>query len=562
MTRLKEAFLIWLMFAAMLATAGCGGESDGEPEGAASELHARLMTGEQYAAALSNVFGRDIAESVVAPLPPMPRVDGLVSSGAASVALTSDQLQQLYTAAATVAAKVTDATHRDYLIPCKPENADGASHACATKFLEHVGRLWFRRPMVEAKLEEYVAIADSAADELGDFYDGLALALEGMLVSPEALLIVDRAEPHPDNLGELRLDAYSLASRLSFFLWNAPPDDALLDAAENGDLYRPQERARIVDAMLASPRLEDGVRAFFEDMLHFDEFNSLSKSPTAYPAVTGATLVDAREQTLRTIYDHLIRDEHDYRDLFTTRETFVSMNLSPIYGVPASESSGWKPYTFPEDGPRVGLLTHASFLTAHAHPARSSPTLRGKALREIFLCQTVPDPPPNVDFSDVENPDPSLRTARQRLEAHNSNPACAGCHKIMDPIGLALEHFDGAGQYRETQGGAPIKIDGDLDGAIFTDVEGLAKALHDHPSLPTCLVERVYAYAVGGPLSGRIDWPITDYFAAKFAESGYRFPALLKTIAVSDAFSKVRKLEPPTEASEIARLRAAEGPSG
>lgn len=541
----------WAMAALFLASCG-GSETEGarnsdEPAGAASLLRVRLMTGEQYKAAVANIFGEDVAESVVSPLPPMPRIDGLAASGAAVVGISSDQLQQVQISAAAIASKVVDETHRDFLIPCKPKDPKAVDNACAAEFLGAASRLWFRRPLEEDALGKYVEAAAFGADALEDFYAGLGLALEGMLASPEALYIVDRAEPDPDNPGALRLTAYSLASRLSFFLWNAPPDADILDAAESGAIHDPDARERIVETMLASPRLEHGVRAFFDDMLQFDEFDSLAKDPEAYPALTGATLDDAREQTLRTIYDHLIEKDRDYRDLFTTRETFMSMDLAAVYGV--STMKGWRPYVFPEDSMRQGLITHVSFLAAHAHPSRSSATLRGKALRELFLCQIVPDPPPNVDFSNLEDPDPSIKTARGRLRIHNENPSCAGCHKLMDPVGLALENFDGGGQFRATEDGAEIDTSGEIDGAQYAGPAGLAVALRNHPSLPGCLVERLYAYGTGGALSGRIDWPITDYLEAEFAESGYRLKALMKTIALSEAFMRVRADEEITVAA-------------
>jgi hypothetical protein len=386
--------------------------------------------------------------------------------------------------------------------------------------------------------------AGNAANRLKDFYAGLAIALEGMLVSPDALFVIDTAEKDPDRPRQRRLDAYSLAARLSFFLWNAAPDDALLHAAQTGELYTRKGREQAVNAMLASPRLEDGMRAFFDDMFGFNDFDSLSKDPLKYPTVTGATLADAREQTLRTVIDHLITRDQDYRDLFTTRKTFMSMNLAAIYGVPTV--SGWAPYEFPADSPRAGLLTQVSFLSAHAHPARSSVTRRGKALRELFLCQIVPSPPPNVDFSKLDDPDPSLRTARARLKVHATNASCAGCHKIMDPIGYPLEHFDGAGQYRATEDGAELDTRGSLDGKQFNDVAGLSQALHDHPALPTCLVNRVYTYGIGGPLSVAADKPILEHFKKRFIAAGYKLPDLLRDVALSNAFTAVREVKHPT----------------
>ena len=544
---------LWLVACSHPGSTGSSSSTSAknEPANSASPLRVRLMTGKQYSLTLAYLFGRDISESVAPPLPPLARTDGLLANGAASIGITSDQLQQIQQTASAVASKVVDEDHRAFLIPCKPASQTAADTACATQFLNQTGRLWFRHPLDKPRLQEFVKAADMAAGRLNDFYEGLGVALEGMLISPDALFIVDQSEPDPDHKGRQRLDSYSLASRLSFFLWNAAPDDALLTAAEKGDLYTDKGRAKAVDAMLASPRLEDGVRAFFDDMMGFNDFDALSKDPVIYPVVTGATLADAREQTLRTIVDHLVTKKLDYRDLFTTRDTFMSMNLAALYGVPTV--SGWVPYRFPSDDPRAaGVLTQVSFLAAHAHPARSSVTRRGKALREVFLCQIVPSPPPNVDFSKLDDPDPSLRTARERLKVHATNASCAGCHRIMDPIGLALEHFDGAGAYRETEKGAPLDTSGSLDGKPFTDVRGLAKALHDHPGVPSCLVNRVYSYGTGGPLTLGKDKPILNYFTAGFAKSGYRLPDLLREIAMSRAFTEVRPVKAATPATTTA----------
>ena len=529
--------------AGLLAAVGlllaCCSSGTGEPKNSGSPLHVRLMSGKQYSNTIAYIFGDDVSAAVPAPLPPLSRTGGLLALNAANIGVTSDQLAEIQQAASAIAAKVVDESHRDFLIPCKPADEKAADAACAEKFLKRVAPLWFRHPIEPAELGALTAEASTSADQLKDFYAGLASTLEGMLVSPGALFIIDRGEPDPDNKGHRRLDAYSLAARLSFFLWNAAPDEKLLAQAQSGELQTQQGRERAVAAMLASSRLEDGMRAFFDDMLQFNDFDSLSKDAQVYPSETGSTLADAREQTLRTIIDHLLTRKEDYRDLFTTRQTFMSMNLAVVYGV-STKSDGWVPYEFPADGPRSGLLTQVSFLAAHAHPARSSATRRGKALRELFLCQIVPMPPPNVDFSKLNDPDPSLKTARARLGVHATNPSCAGCHKMMDPMGLAMEHFDGAGQFRATENGAPLDTGGTLDGKQFKDIGGLGQALHDHPALPSCLINRVYSYGIGGTTSPSADKPELEYLKTRFEKSGYKLPDLLRDIALSKAFSSVR----------------------
>jgi hypothetical protein len=442
---------------------------------------------------------------------------------------------------------VIDPKRRSFLIPCVPKDDKAADKACASQYLTRVGRLLFRRPLTPEKAAELVEHADESADKLKDFYAGLGVAVEEILVSPLTLFDAETTEPDPNRPGHQRLDAYSLASRLSFFLWNSGPDDMVMKAAETGEIQTPNGRAKLVDMMLASPRLEAGMRAFFDDMLGFDELSTLAKDPLVYPAFTGATVEDAHEQTLRTLIDQLIVKKKDYRDLFTTRDTFLSPALGALYQIPIT--GDWMPYTFPANSPREGVLTQISFLAGHSHPGRSSPTLRGKALREILLCQPVPRPPANVDFSAVENPDPSLHTARDRLNLHRKNPVCAGCHKIMDPMGLALENFDGAGQYRETEKGAKIDASGTLDGREFKDIEGLEAALHDHPAVTSCLVKRVFAYGTGSKITGE-DSDELNYYNARFAQEGYRLPDLLRTVAMSTAFSEVSEVQPAVKTAE------------
>lgn len=525
-----------------------------EPADAASPARVRLITSEQYFNTIAHVFGDSI--KVDTSFPPMARTDGLLATGAATAGVTPSQVEQFQRVASQVAGRVVDSAHRDFLIGCRPKNAQAADLKCASKFLARAGRLLYRRPLDAREQQSVTAAASSAADQLHDFYRGLGIALEGLLINPEMLFITDRTEPDPEQPGRLRLDAYSLASRLSFFLWNAAPDEMLLDAAQAGELHDAQGRERVIDRMLQSARLETGVRAYFDDMLGFDAFNNLAKDEAVYPAFTGLTVREAREQSLRTIVDQLITRNSDYRDLFTSRDTFISPSLAVLYDVPMT-AGDWMPYRFPDDSPRVGLLTQVGFLASHAHPGRSSATLRGKAVRELLLCQRVPPPPGNVDFSIVENPQANFRTGRERINAHSSsNPICAGCHRVTDPMGLAFEKFDGSGRFRETENGAPIDISGALDGKKFQDLDGLALAFHDHPSLPNCLVKRMYAYATGGPTSKQ-DQPVLKYFGERFSASGYKVPELLRTISLSEAFMSIRAVEPGNDSKANAVASAA-----
>jgi hypothetical protein len=521
-----------------VAAAAKAASAEADQEGSPRRL--RLLTADQLRNTISYIFGPDI--SLPKSFAPVARTDGLLAVGTSFAGLTASQMEIYQKTAAQAANQVFNERNRHFLVPCEPKDEKAADEACARSFLSSVGRLVYRRPLTQERLDEFVNEADASATKLKDFYAGLGTALEGVLLSPQVLMVSERTEPDPKRPGFERLDSYSLASRLSLFLWNAAPDDLLLKAAGSGELQTDKGLGKQVDRMLASPRLDAGARAFFDDMFQLDDFNNLAKDGKIYPAFTGTAVQDAREQTLRMTINHLLGENKDYRDLFTTRETVISPSLAAIYKVPAKQ--GWVLYEFPEDSPRAGLLTQIGFLASHGHPGRSSPTLRGKALREILLCQQVPRPPPNVDFSALENPDPAIKTQRERIAQHLKDPVCAGCHKLTDPIGLALENFDGGAQYRQTENGAPIDASGSLNGKTFKDANGLAAALHDDPGLTSCLVKRVYAYAVASP-SGTAGPGVLDRLNKEFAAEGYKLRPLLKSVVMSPSFSQIRETAPP-----------------
>lgn len=513
---------------ALLTLTSCVHKDAPVSEGSVPNM--RRLTQDQYRQSIADVFGTDI--KVGGRFEPDVRLEGLLAVGSSEVSITPAGFEQYNAMARTIAAQVVDEAHRGTLISCRPIDAKAADDVCATKFLAQAGRMLWRRPLSDAELSAHVEEASAAAKALGGFYPGLEFALAGLLVAPEFLFRVEAAGK------DGQVDAFSKASRLSFLLWNTTPDDVLLDAAMRGELDSAKGLTRQVDRLMASPRLEAGVRAFFTDMLGFDQFNELSKDSTIYPAFSSRVANDAKEQTLRTITDHLINRRGDYRDIFTTRQTFVTRALGAIYHIPVSTPTGWEAFEYPAEDPRAGLLTQISFVAVHSHPGRSSPTLRGKAVRELLLCQKVPDPPGNVDFKIIQDVDnPKFKTARERLTAHRTEAMCAGCHKITDPIGLALENFDGLGQYRTSENGVAIDASGDVAGVPFKDAAGLGKVLHDDPAAVTCLVNNVYKYALGRKAApGEGDWVARLHRG--FAADGYRLPDLLRRIALDKAFYK------------------------
>jgi hypothetical protein len=512
----------------------------------------RRLTQKQYEQTIADLFGKDIVAG--GPFDPDQREGGLFAVGAGQVSIAGSGLQQYEKMAKSIAAQVLDEKNRTILVGCTPADAKAADPACSSAFLGRVGRYLYRRPLTAQELASRVTIANDAAKTRGSFYAGLETSLATLLVSPNFLFVQENTEPDPKKKGELRLDANSKATRLSFLLWNNGPDDELLAAADKGELHTAKGLQKQVDRMIASHRLEDGVRAYFNDMLEFDRYETLSKDSVLYPKFNFKIGEQEQEQTLRTIVDHLVTRDGDYRDLFTTRNTFLTRDLAAVYEVPLrSVSAGWQPYEYAPNAQQAGILTHASFVSLHSHPGRTSPTLRGKALREVLLCQKVPDPPGNVNFNLVQDTaNPQYKTVRARLTAHATEAMCTGCHKIMDPAGLALENYDTVGGFRTAENGVAIDASGEIDGIKFADAIGLGKAIHDNPNATSCLVTRLYSYGVGRkPTKSEIDW-LTTSMNKTFAADGYKVPQLLRRIATSDTFFRVIPTDDAAKAPKVA----------
>lgn len=502
----------------------------------------RRLNEAQYGRSIEQVFGSGI--TIPGRFEPSLREKGLMAIGDAHVTVTGSGFEQNELRARQIAAQAFK--EKRVTIPCNGASSS-FDEACAQSFVRDLGRQLYRRPLTDGEVSSITGLARAAAGKSGAMARGLQAALERMLVSPNFIFRIERTVADPAAPGGQRLDDYSLATRISFLLWDAPPDKALLDAVARGDLRDPVKTGRLIDAMLASPRFELGTRAFFSDMFGYEQFQGLAKDQAIYPKFSSSLARDAQEQTLRTIVDLLLTNKGDYRDLFTTRKTFMNRNLGALYRVPVPGTGfdGWTPYTFPASEPRSGILSLAGFLMLDpTHEGRSSPTIRGKSVRELLLCQLVPQPPANVNFQLVQDvANPLYRTARQRLTVHQESPACAGCHKLTDPIGLSLENYDAVGNYRTHENSALIDASGTFEGKPYVGLLGLAGRLRESEAVPSCLVRRAFEYSVGREAK-ETDTAWLDQTAARFAGAGYRFPALMKTIAMSDAIRATAPLSP------------------
>jgi hypothetical protein len=498
----------------------------------------RRLSETQYKRSIEEIFGDDI--KVAGRFDPPWREDGLLAIGDSKVVVSPSGFEQDELRARDIAAQVLAEGHRTSMLPCASQAPRAFGESCAREFLGKYGRLVYRRPLDQDEMASVLNVARAATQKSGDFHQGLQFGLARLLGSPNFIFRVEQTEADPAT-GGMRLDDYSLATRISFLLWNAPPDEALLDAAASGALRTKNGLEKQVGRLMASPKFQEGVRAFFSDMFAYERFEGLSKDQNLYPMYTSQLAKDAKEQALRTIVDLLLTHNGDYRDLFTAKKTFMNRNLGALYDVAVDEAAvgGWGPYTFGAKDPHAGLLTLAGFLMLDpTHEAKTSPTIRGKSIRELFLCQKVPAAPGNVDFSKFQDPKNPHPTVRERLTAHRENPVCAGCHAIMDPIGLAIENYDAVGSYRTTENDVPIDASGTFEGKVYHNALDFEKLLHDSASVPNCVVARVYEYGVGRSVSaGEREW--LRYLDDRFARKGYVFPELMRMVATSDAFRAV-----------------------
>jgi len=505
---------------------------------AATEIATSLrLSPLQYKHTIADIFGDSI--KIEGDFEPVQPVQGMQAIGERTSNITDSGLEAYDEIARGVTAQVVDPRHRAELIHCKPLSEMGRDDACARSFFARVGPLLYRRPLTEDEVQDRVQAAGMIADRLHDFYSGIHLSLAEMLISPEFLFRYKRMEPDPAHPGQERMDPYDKATELSYFLWDTTPDPQLLDAARSGSLNTRAGLDKQVNRLIGSPRVADAVRAFFSDMLGFSGFEAVSKDANSFPRYTPAIIAEAQEQTLRTIVDLVVNRHGDYRDLFTTPHTFLTRDMAALYGVPLVDTTDngqpqrWLPYTYPPGDPRAGILSEASFTELWSPSGRSSATGRGKALQEQLLCKQIPPPPPNVSFFVVnDTTNPNLKTARARLAEHRANPVCAGCHRLMDPLGLALENFDSAGEYRTEENGAPIDATGELGGHKFYGPQGLSKAVYDDPAATNCVAQRAFAFETGYmPPTKDARW---QQIQQKFVASHYDVLELLRAIAESD----------------------------
>ena len=522
-------------------TTSAGDDTMGDDTGAPAEfdpapVRLRLLLARHYQNSIRDLLGEPAAALAAPPIDTA--INGFEAIAAAQVALTDSAVDVYEKSARAVAAEAMKDTVRIAgLLGCQPTGPD--DDACHRSFVTTFGRLIWRRPLATEEIDRYTAVAQDAALQFADFNAGVEAAIFTFLQSPYFLYQVEVGEPDPNAPEERALTSIEMATRLSYFLLDTTPTAELLTIAENGGLGTPDEVRAVAEVMVEAPGARLALGSFYAEVLKLRTIEALAKDPNIYPQFSPALAVAMRQETLALVDDVAFTADSDFRDILDAPYTFVNGPLAALYGLipdPNALGDQWQRFDLPVEGKRGGILGQSAFLASFSHISSTSPTLRGKFVREALMCMGMPPPPPDVVTKLPEGAE--YKTMRDRLAQHLNEP-CVGCHALMDPIGLGLENFDGIGIFRTVENGVVLDTSetiatlGDFDGA-----RELGTLLRDSPDVTECMVRNLFRHATGH-LELKGERPALDDLDLAFADAGYRMKDLLVELVASPAFLRV-----------------------
>ena len=438
---------------------------------------------------------------------------------------------------------VGDTPSRQRIFVCRPANP-AEELPCARQILSTLTRRAYRRPVTEADLAPLLGFYAAGREQAG-FDQGIQLALERLLASPEFLFRIERDPQEVAPHTAYRVSSLELASRLSFFLWSSIPDAELLEVASRGALQDPGVLAHQVRRMLADPRAEALVTNFAGQWLRLRNVPGTSPDTRLFMDFDEALRRAFRRET-ELFFGSIMREDRNVLDLLDADYTFVNERLARHYGIPNVYGSRFRRVTLANEN-RRGLLGHGSILTVTSQANRTSPVVRGKFILDNLLGAPPPPPPPNVPLLEETQVNGTLR---QRMEQHRSNPVCASCHKTIDPMGSPLENFDAVGAWRTEDAGVPVDAAGSMpDGSTFEGMAGLRTVLRGRASglFVTILTERLLTYALGRGVE-YYDAPALRAITGDAARDQYRFSSLILGIVNSVPF-QMRQSDPSGKTS-------------
>ena len=423
--------------------------------------------------------------------------------------------------------------------------------ACAHRIVANLARRAYRRPVTDAEVDKLTGFVKLAQDHGDNFDQGVRVALEAILVSPDFLFRIEHDRAPDDPTEQHRIGDYELASRLSYFLWSSLPDEELFAAAEKGTLHQPEVLNAQVTRMLHDAKSVALVDNFAGQWLQLRNLDSIKPDPDKFPEFDPELRASMKQET-RLFFKNLMDEDHSILDFLNARYSFLNERLAKFYGIDGVTGSGFRKVDL-TGSPRGGVLTQASVLTVSSYPNRTSVVIRGKWVLENLLNAPPPPPPPDVPSLDEKGLGVTV-SLRQQMEIHRANPVCASCHTKMDPLGFGLENFNAIGKYRTTDGKFPIDSSGTTpDGRSFKSAVELENLIAAQPqSFAECVTEKMLTYALGRGLE-TYDKPAVRQIVTRLAAADYRFSKLILEIVNSLPFQMRRGEAVKTRSGEAAK---------
>ena len=431
----------------------------------------------------------------------------------------------------------TDTQSRRKIFECYPKRASEEEN-CAHRIITRLTTLAFRRPARNADIKVMTDFYHRGRDQGGRFDSGIEAVIQRILIDPD---FIYRAEIEPASVlagTPYRISDLELASRLSFFLWSSIPDQELISLAAANKLHEPKVLKRQVDRMIADPRSEALVRNFTGQWLNIRGLAASEPAVNLFPDFD-STLRDAFKQEVELFFASVIQEDRSVTDLLTADYTFVNERLAKHYGIPNVYGPQFRRVQLgPDQDMRRGLLGKGALMTITSEAARTSPVKRGKWFLQTFLGVSPPDPPPGVVIKLDQKAGETPKTMRARLQIHSTNPTCSTCHKMFEPLGLAMENFDPVGQWRTIEVGVPIDSVGIVtDGTRVEGIKGLRDlAVRKHEMFVEVVTENLLTYAIGRGLDYK-DMPLVRSIVHDAAKDHYRFSSLMMGVIQSPAFT-------------------------